>query len=97
MTAMTQTKGKKRRLSDRFDLEVLVGFGRLGVLALLIVIMALISENFFTIENFSNIVANASIMIILGIGLTIAIITAGPDLSVGSVLTITSVMWPPSW
>ncbi len=92
MTAMTQTKGKKRRLSDRFDLEVLVGFGRLAVLGLLVLIMALISENFFTIDNFSNIVANASIMIILGIGLTIAIVTAGPDLSVGSVLTITSVV-----
>lgn len=92
MTAAIDAKVKQRKLTERFDLEFLVALARLSVLVIIIVIMSLISERFLTVENFSNIGANASINIILGIGLTIAIITAGPDLSVGSILSITAVI-----
>lgn len=93
MTAASEVKtSTSRKLKDRIDMDFLVAMGRLGVLVILIVVMSLISDRFLTFDNFSNIGANASINIILGIGLTIAIITAGPDLSVGSILSITSVI-----
>jgi len=64
----------------------------LFALILICVIMSMLSPVFFSARNLSNIITNACIMTILGVGLTITIITCGPDLSVGSILTITSVI-----
>lgn len=47
---------------------------------------------FLSSRNISNILANASIFIILGVGQTITVITNGPDLSSGSILTICAVV-----
>ncbi|MFA6504698.1 MAG: ABC transporter permease [Treponemataceae bacterium] len=75
-----------------FDPSLLSGGGRLFALILICVIMSMLSPVFFSARNLSNIITNACIMTILGVGLTITIITCGPDLSVGSILTITSVI-----
>ncbi len=65
---------------------------RVLILILLSVIMTIVSPVFLSARNISNIITNASVLIILGVGETIAIITAGTDLSIGSTLTITSVI-----
>ncbi|MGE5613900.1 MAG: ABC transporter permease [Bacillota bacterium] len=65
---------------------------RLAVLLAIIVFGFCIDKSFLSMRNISNNITNASILIILGIGQTIAIITSGPDLSSSSVMTICAVI-----
>ena len=74
------------------DPALLAGLGRFLALALLMGVMAVVSKVFMSAQNLRNIITNASIMIILGVGQTVTIITNGPDLSVGSIMTICSVV-----
>ena len=60
--------------------------------ALLLVFTVLQGSAFLSPENFSNIAVDASELLLLGVGLTFVIITAGIDLSVGSVLVLSSVV-----
>lgn len=60
----------------------------LGLLALVLVISILNAE-FFTVNNLLNILRQTSINAIIAVGMTMVIITAGIDLSVGSVLALT--------
>ncbi|MCL2880979.1 MAG: hypothetical protein FWF29_12110, partial [Treponema sp.] len=82
----------KRISINKIDPNILSGFGRLSALVVIMIIMGFVESSFLTLRNISMIITNSSIMIILGVGLTIAIITCGPDLSVGSVLTFTAVI-----
>ena len=76
------------------DLSVdqISNFSRLLALAFIIVLGVIISDSFLSLENISNILTNASVLIIIGVGQTIAIVTNGPDLSSGSILTICAVL-----
>ncbi|MFW6007141.1 MAG: ABC transporter permease [Halanaerobiales bacterium] len=65
------------------------GFGSLLVLLLLIFILSILSENFLTTGNIFNIIRQSSINLIVAIGMTVVIISAGIDLSVGSNLAFT--------
>ena len=76
----------------RIDPRLLYSGSRLFVLALLCVLLTVASPVFLTFTNAMNILRVASLMVILGIGETIVILTAGIDLSIGSVLTISSVL-----
>lgn len=49
-------------------------------------------EQFFTVANARNIATDAAVLLIVATGLTYVIITAGIDLSVGSVLVFSSVV-----
>ena len=69
------------------------GNGILIAFVLLIVIGALQSPHFLTLDNFANVARQASIAGILGIGMTFVILTAGIDLSVGSILGIVAVVF----
>ncbi|MFA5468880.1 MAG: ABC transporter permease [Sphaerochaetaceae bacterium] len=72
--------------------EILSALGRFGALVVLIIVGSIVSEVFLSSRNISNIITNASVMIIMGVGQTIAIITNGPDLSAGSIMTICAVV-----
>lgn len=65
--------------------------GIFAVLVLLIVLMAVVAPNFFTMSNGMNVARTASINAILAAGMTLVILTAGIDLSVGSILAIAGV------
>jgi ribose transport system permease protein len=67
--------------------------GILLAFLLLIVLGATQSPHFLTAENFSNVSRQASIAGILGIGMTFVILTAGIDLSVGSILGIVAIAY----
>ena len=69
------------------------GHGILIAFGLLILIGASQSPHFLTPENFANVARQASIAGILGIGMTFVILTAGIDLSVGSILGIAAVVF----
>lgn len=60
------------------------------VLVLLVVVTSLLSDVFLTYRNFDNILRQAVALGIVSIGQTFAILTAGIDLSVGSVISLTS-------
>jgi ribose transport system permease protein len=60
------------------------------MLTVLIVLMSFTSKEFLTVHNLTNVVRQVSIFAIIGTGMTFVIITAGIDLSVGSLLALTS-------
>lgn len=66
--------------------------GMLPVLLLLCVGFGLMSESFFSVQNFSIISQQASINVVLASGLTFVILTGGIDLSVGSILAVCAVV-----
>lgn len=92
MTTITVADKPARARVGAVDPKVLGDLGRLAALVALMAIMSFVSPVFLTMRNLSSIVTNASVMIIVGVGMTVAIVTRGPDLSVGSILTITSVI-----
>jgi ribose transport system permease protein len=63
------------------------------VLAVIVIIFgALKPDSFLTVFNIRGIVQNTSILAVLGVGMTMVIITGGIDLSVGSVLVFSGVV-----
>jgi len=63
------------------------------ILVGLVVVLAILTEGtFLKPQNLVNIVRQVSVIAILGIGLTVVIITGGIDLSVGSVLALSAVV-----
>lgn len=67
------------------------GHGILLALVILVVVGALLSPNFLTPSNLANVSRQGSIVGILGIGMTFVILTAGIDLSVGSILGLVAI------
>lgn len=61
-------------------------FGIVLAFALLMAVLSLLSPSFLTVSNLLNIARQVSINAILAAGMTFVILTAGIDLSVGSVL-----------
>jgi len=68
--------------------EILVRFQSLLALLLLIVILSICAEDFFTRDNFWLILRQVSINMCLSVGMTLVILTGGIDLSVGSILAL---------
>jgi len=66
--------------------------GMLPVLILVMVVFGLLADGFFSVQNFSIIAQQASINTVLAAGMTFVILTAGIDLSVGSVLAAAAVV-----
>jgi len=63
---------------------------RLIILFLLCLLLSFVSDNFMKGENLINIIRQAAILNILGIGMTLVILTGGIDLSNGAVLALSS-------
>jgi ribose transport system permease protein len=63
------------------------------ILAAMIVAFSIAEPDAFaTVDNFRNLATNAAILLVLSVGMTFVIITAGIDLSVGSVLVFSGVI-----
>ena len=63
------------------------------ILVALIVIFSLLEfESFFAVANARNIATDAAVLLVLAVGSTYVIITAGIDLSVGAVLVFSGVV-----
>ncbi|MGS0682151.1 ribose ABC transporter permease [Shewanella sp. 125m-7] len=72
----------------RINKEWLIEQKSLIALFSLIFVVSLLSPNFLTLDNILNILRQTSINGIIAVGMTIVILTAGIDLSVGSVLAL---------
>lgn len=67
-------------------------FGLLLVVIVISIIMSVVSDVFLTTGNITNIIRQVSINGILAVGMTFVILTGGIDLSVGSLVAVTSVI-----
>lgn len=67
-------------------------YGIALALALEVIVFSFLSENFFTVDNFINIANQATFIAIIAVGMTFVIISAGIDLSVGSVFALVGVI-----
>jgi ribose transport system permease protein len=75
---------------------VKLAFVRLGVLPFLliiaIVVFALLSGNFLTVNNLFNVARQSTYLTMVAMGQMLALLTGGFDLSVGTTLAVTSVV-----
>lgn len=72
-----------------------INVAKLGPLLGLILITAVLgvmSENFFTLNNLFNLLRQVSVNALIAFGMTFVILTAGIDLSVGSILALGSAL-----
>src|SRR5690554_959386 len=81
---MLQAQGRWR--------ELLARFGLLLALVVMVVVLASISDRFLTTSNIINVLRQISVNAILAFGMTVVIIGAGIDLSVGSLLALVGVV-----
>jgi ribose transport system permease protein len=78
---------KKSAYSDKlYEVGVLLS------LILLCAIMSVLSSRFLTVDNLMNVASQAAVSAIVSVGMFLAILTAGIDLSVGSVLALSTMM-----
>ena len=74
----------------RKSLAVLDRLGVWVALALLIVVASALSPYFFSLNNFLNILNQASVVGVAAVGMTLVMITGGVDLSVGSIISLSA-------
>lgn len=76
------------------DLLIYYGrqFGTLAGLLVLSLVLWILTPHFLTVSNLLNVAQQTTIVAIIAVGMTFVIITAGIDLSVGSVLAVAGVV-----
>lgn len=85
-------------IAPDLDKPWLAGTARLVVLILVCAVVALMTRHpeqgyvFLNASNLLNVIRNASILIIIGVGQTITLTAKDVDLSIGSVISLTSVV-----
>jgi ribose transport system permease protein len=84
----TETEKKTRSVAGRLPREFMSRFGALIGLLLLCSVLSVLSDNFLTVDNLMNVARQSTVNALLAIGMLLPILTAGIDLSVGSVLAI---------
>lgn len=89
-TKLTQAVPAKKTSFLRSDAAQ--RFLAFGALILLFIIFSLLSPYFLTGSNISGILIATAVNGVLAIGVTFVIITSGIDLSIGTVMTLTTVM-----
>jgi ribose transport system permease protein len=93
--ATPATEDTRARTETASPFDFANWWDRVGIVVVLIVLvglMAAIAPNFATVDNLLNIARAISINAILAAGLTFVILTAGIDLSVGSIVAVSGVV-----
>src|SRR5208282_1210464 len=67
-------------------------FGSLLGLVILFIVVSILSPNFLNPTNLLNILQQISIVAIISVGMTFVILSAGIDLSVGSIVAFTGLI-----
>jgi ribose transport system permease protein len=62
------------------------------ILVILVIVMSIVSEQFFTLANFLNIISNYSITAIVAAGLAVVVFAGGIDLSFGSIISCCAIL-----
>ncbi len=90
---MDSKKGKILSKSNILNILKFEKYGSILVLLVLTIFASMISDVFFTSNNIMNVLRQVSSNAILSIGLLLVIITGGMDISIGSIIGVTSVMF----
>ncbi|MBN2979959.1 ABC transporter permease [Cohnella algarum] len=67
-------------------------YGLIGILLLAVIVLSIVSDAFLTFTNLMNVLRQVSINGILAVGMTFVILTAGIDLSIGSMMAVSAVI-----
>ncbi|MEO8304612.1 MAG: ABC transporter permease [Betaproteobacteria bacterium] len=70
----------------RIDYGVFVVLSRLVAIIALVVVLAILSPQFLTWGNASNVLRQASLQFLMAAGLTLVVLTGGIDLAIGAIL-----------
>jgi ribose transport system permease protein len=96
MTAGTTSEAESAERPRSLSLRLQHLFVRLGVLPFLLLIaigvFAMLSSRFYGIENIKNVLRQSSYLTMVAMGQMLALLTGGFDLSVGTILAVTSVV-----
>jgi len=76
----------------RMSKRVLGDYGLFIIFGLVLVYLGLTAPNFLTLDNLVNVVRQSSIIGLVALGMTFVMITAGIDLSVGSVVGLSGIV-----
>jgi len=74
----------------RIDHGLFVVLSRLLALIVLVVVLAVLSPQFLSWDNFLNVMRQASLQFLMAAGLTIVVLTGGIDLAIGAVLGLSA-------
>jgi ribose transport system permease protein len=92
----TTMEGREGKAASRWSrIKRLFSFREAGILFVLIalcVILSIVAPRFLTLRNVTNVVRQFSVIAIMSVGMTYVIITAGIDLSVGSIIALSGCM-----
>ena len=77
-------------MNNRKAVNYIQELGALIALVLLVLVIGVISPEFRTVSNFLSLLRQSSINGFIAFGMTCVILTGGIDLSVGSVLALTT-------
>lgn len=93
--AVEPTPDDTTKRARRFRMPRLLGSAT-DITAILVLIVAAFAildfQSFFTIQNSTQILINAALLLVMAVGATFVLITGGVDLSVGSVLVFSGVI-----
>ena len=78
-------------ITDRMG-ALLKEYGIVVAFAVEILIFSAVSDHFFTVSNLTNVTLQTSVLAIIAAGMTFVILTAGIDLSVGSLVAASGVV-----
>jgi ribose transport system permease protein len=84
-----QREGSKMKASS-LKVSNLQKLGPLIGLIIITFVLAIVSDNFMTVDNLLNVMRQVSINALIAFGMTFVILTGGIDLSVGSILALSS-------
>mgnify|MGYP001089679764 CR=1 FL=1 len=87
-----KTKEQKTNSKKSFS-QVIINNAALSALVVLVILFTIINKRFFTINNIINIFTQVSITAIIAFGMTFVITAAQIDLSVGSVLALSGMIF----
>ncbi len=83
---------EKSRLKQSIFKKVPGWCGTLLILVLILLVLGIANEGFFTVKNVMNILRQVSVTGVIGLGMTLVIVTGGIDLSAGSVLALAGML-----
>lgn len=93
MTQTTTPDNIQEKKSHYTNIRILIGrSGLLIALIILFVVLALVAPNFLTARNMLNVLRQVSFVGIIACGMTLALISGNVDLSVGSVVALSSAL-----
>ncbi len=87
-TVEVELEKKQGKTRFKFDKDFISKFGAPLSLVGLSVILTLLSDQFLTLGNIMNIASQSSVNALLAFGMLLPILTAGIDLSVGSIMAV---------